>query len=87
MYISADSTDHEKFVLSKSHLKRVWGFCRYLPKLSLYGIYIPNGCKPRLYSLGCKHFKILLKLFYENNANSNKKLRKSKKGLLVRKAF
>ena len=40
-------------------------------KLSSHGIEIPNGCK---------HFKILLQLFYGNKANSNKTLRTSKKG-------
>ena len=41
-----------------------------LPKdLSLHGIYIPNGCK---------HFKIFLKLFYGNEANSNKPLKNEK---------
>ena len=36
-----------------------------VPKLSLHGIYIPNGCK---------------QLFYENKANSNTTLRKSTQG-------
>jgi hypothetical protein len=44
-----------------------------VPQLSSHGIYIPNGCK---------HFKVFLQLFYGNKANSNKTLRKSKKGLV-----
>ena len=39
------------------------------PKLSSHGIYIPNGCK---------HFKVLLQLFYGNEANSNKPLKNKK---------
>ena len=40
-----------------------------VPKLSSHGIYIPNGCK---------HFKIVLHLFYENEANSNTPLKNEK---------
>ena len=56
--------------LSKSHAKKVWG-----PKLSLHGIYIPNGCK---------HFKIVLQLFYGIETNSNKPLKNLKKSLELR---
>ena len=55
---------------SKSHAKRVLG------PLSLHEIYISNGFK---------QFKVLLQLFYGNKANSNKTLRKSKKGFKLLK--
>ena len=43
-----------------------------VPKLSLLGIYIPNGCK---------HFKLFLQLFYCSEGNSHEPLKNFKKSL------
>ena len=72
----SESVEVEDEELNLERRQRFWYvFFRRGPlsnsKLSLHGIYIPNGCK---------HFKILLQLFYGNKANSNKTLRTSKKG-------
>ena len=74
-------------ILSKSHVKRVWvpqnlprswgRFCRFPNSLRL-GFTFPMDAKTSKY--------IRLQLFYGNEANFNKTLRKSKKGL-VRIAF
>ena len=37
-----------------------------------FGVYIPNGCK---------HFKVFLQLFYGNEANSDKPLKKKIYGI------
>ena len=65
-------------VMGRTEIKAVMYKSHFaVPKLSSHGIYIPNGCK---------HFEILLQLFYGNKANSNKTLRKSKKRF-VKTAF
>ena len=40
-----------------------------VPKLSLHGIYIPNGCK---------QLKVILQLFYGSQANSNEPFKNEK---------
>jgi hypothetical protein len=47
-------------------MRRHFGDC----KLSLHGIYIPNGCK---------RFKLFLQLIYWSEANSHKPLKNEKK--------
>ena len=62
--------------MSKSHAKRDRGPQNLgpsgdlfeVPKLSLHGIYIPNGCK-----------HLFLQSFYWSEANSHKPLKKEKK--------
>ena len=54
-----------KFTQKFSKHKRV--YC--VNPISLHRIYIPNGCK---------HFKVLLQIFYGNEVNSNKPLKNEK---------